>query len=112
MPQPRKGQLGARRPRDHRQRIEAGSQRPHKQNEPHQESRLPILTPEAKQLLSKAIRDLRARLLQDLQSAADRRYRLSLPLDKAALTEEPRKERERLEAWLDERVRTTHPKTA
>ena len=71
-----------------------------------------MLTPEAKQLLSKTICDLRVRLLQDLQSAADRRYRLSLPLDKAALAEEPRKKRERLEAWLDERVRTTNPKTA
>ncbi|HCF56386.1 MAG TPA: hypothetical protein DFS52_00115 [Myxococcales bacterium] len=71
-----------------------------------------MLTPEAKQLLSKTIRDLRARLLLDLHSAAESRYQLSLPADKAALAEEPRKKRERLEAWLDERVRTAHPKTA
>ncbi len=68
------------------------------------------LTPEAKQLLARTIRDLRARLLQDLHDAAEGRYRLSLPLEKARLPEELRKKRERLEAWLDERVRSAAPK--
>lgn len=69
-----------------------------------------MLTPEAKQHLSRTIRDLRARLLRDLHDAAESRYRLSVPLEKANLAEEPRKKRERLEAWLDERARTTEPK--
>ena len=68
------------------------------------------LTPEAKQLLSRTVRELRERLLRDLQDAAERRYRLSLPLEKAKLPEELRKKRERLEAWLDERVRAENPK--
>jgi hypothetical protein len=68
------------------------------------------LTPEAKQLLSRTIRELRERLLRDLRDAAEGRYRLSLPLDKARLPEELRKKRERLEGWLDERVRSAAPK--
>jgi hypothetical protein len=68
------------------------------------------LTPEAKQLLSRTVRELRERLLRDLHDAAEGRYRLSLPLDKAKLPEELRKKRERLEAWLDERVRAENPK--
>jgi len=68
------------------------------------------LTPEAKQLLSRTVRDLRERLLADLHDAVEGRYRLSLPLDKAKLPEELRKKRERLEDWLDERVRSTAPK--
>lgn len=67
------------------------------------------LTPEAKQLLSRTVRDLRERLLADLHDAAEGRYRLSLPLDKAKLPEELRKKRERLEEWLDERARSTAP---
>jgi hypothetical protein len=68
------------------------------------------LTFEAKQLLSRTVRDLRERLLRDLHDAAEGRYRLSLPLDKARLSEDAGKKRERLEAWLDERVRAATPK--
>ncbi|MBI5543785.1 MAG: BREX-6 system adenine-specific DNA-methyltransferase PglX [Deltaproteobacteria bacterium] len=68
------------------------------------------LTPEAKQLLSRTVRELRARLLADLHDATEGRYRLSLPIDKAKLTEDLHRKRERLEAWLDERVRTVAPK--
>jgi hypothetical protein len=68
------------------------------------------LTPEAKQLLSRTIRELRERLLRDLHDHAEGRYRLSLSLEKAKLPEDLRKKRERLEAWLDERVRTANPK--
>ena len=70
----------------------------------------PMLTPEAKQLLSKTIRERRARLLQDLHASADSRYRLATPIAQAGLSEDARKRRERLEAWLDERVRTVSPK--
>ncbi len=45
------------------------------------------LTPEAKQLLSSTIRALRARLLQNLQTEAERGYRLSLPAAEAGLDE-------------------------
>jgi hypothetical protein len=69
-----------------------------------------MLTPEAKQQLSKTIRELRARLLRDLHDAAESRYRLAVPKEKANLAEEPRKKRERLEAWLDERARSAGPK--
>ena len=68
------------------------------------------LTPDAKQLLSRTVRDLRERLLTDLHDAAEGRYRLSLPLEKAKLTEDLFRKRERLESWLDERVRTVAPK--
>ncbi len=68
------------------------------------------LTSEAKQLLSRTVRELRGRLLRDLNDAAEGRYRLSLSPDKAKLPEELRKKRDRLEAWLDERVRTASPK--
>jgi len=63
------------------------------------------LTSEAKQLLSTTIRGLRTRLLRDLGDEAERRYRLSVPIDKAGLDEAHHRRRERLEAWLDERVR-------
>jgi hypothetical protein len=63
------------------------------------------LTSEAKQLLATTIRGLRTRLLRDLGDEAERRYRLSVPIDKAGLDEAHHRRRERLEAWLDERVR-------
>src|SRR6185312_8504651 len=66
----------------------------------------PTLTPEAKQLLSSTIRDLRARLLRDLGDEAERRYRLSVPIAKAGLDEAHRCRRQRLEAWIQERVRS------
>ncbi len=70
---------------------------------------MPTLTPDAKQLLSRTVRELRARLLRDLNDEAERRYRLSIPPEKARLPEDLRRKRERLDAWLDERVRTTSP---
>lgn len=68
------------------------------------------LTPEAKQLLSATIRGLRERLLRDIRDEAERRYHLSVPLDKAGLDEAHRRRRERLEAWIDERVRASKAK--
>jgi hypothetical protein len=68
------------------------------------------LTPEAKRQLSATIRTLRERLLRDLRDAAESRYRLSVSIKHAGLDEEHRKRRERLEAWLEERVRTARPK--
>ncbi|MGB8932434.1 MAG: BREX-6 system adenine-specific DNA-methyltransferase PglX [Anaeromyxobacteraceae bacterium] len=68
------------------------------------------LTPEAKQLLSKTVRELRARLLRDLGDEAERRYQLKLAPEKAKLSEEARKRRARLDGWLDERVRTVGAK--
>lgn len=72
---------------------------------------MPTLTPDAKQLLSRTVRDLRARLLRDLHGEAERRYRLSIPPEKAKLPEDLRRKRERLDAWLDERARTANPKS-
>jgi hypothetical protein len=63
------------------------------------------LTPEAKALLASTIRGLRQRLLRDLGDEAERRYRFSVAIDKAGLDEAHRRRRERIEAWLDERVR-------
>ncbi|ACL64501.1 conserved hypothetical protein [Anaeromyxobacter dehalogenans 2CP-1] len=71
---------------------------------------MPTLTPDAKQLLSRTVRELRARLLRDLNDEAERRYRLSIPPEKAKLPEDLRRKRERLDAWLDERARTANPK--
>jgi hypothetical protein len=71
---------------------------------------MPMLTPVAKQLLSRTVRELRTRLLRDLLGEAERRYRLSIPPEKAKLPEDLRRKRERLDAWLEERVRTTNPR--
>ncbi len=68
------------------------------------------LTSDAKQLLSTTIRSLRERLLRDIHDEANRRYRLSVSLQEAGLDEAQRRRRERLEAWLDERVRASKPK--
>jgi Eco57I restriction-modification methylase len=76
------------------------------------------LTPEAKKLLSETIRGtqqdpkkgLRAKLLSAIHDEADRRYRLSVPLQDAGLDEAHRRRRERIEAWIDERARATKPK--
>jgi len=72
---------------------------------------IPTLTPEAKQLLSTTVRGLRERLLRDIRDEAERRYHLSVPLAKAGLDEAHRKKRERLDAWIEERVRAAKPKT-
>ena len=68
------------------------------------------LTPEAKQALSATIRSLRERLLRDLGDEAERRYRMSVSIAQAGLAEAPRRRRERLEAWLDERARSSGAK--
>ncbi len=76
------------------------------------------LTSEAKKLLAETIRGtaqspekgLRERLLRGIRAEADGRYRLSLPLETAKLDEVHRKRRERLEAWISERVRATRLK--
>jgi hypothetical protein len=68
------------------------------------------LTPEAKQALSATIRVLRERLLRDLGDEAERRYRLSVSIAQSGLAEAPRRRRQRLEAWLDERVRSSGAK--
>lgn len=69
------------------------------------------LTPEAKQLLSTTIRSLRERLLRDVQDEAERRYRLSVPLTQAGLDEAHKRRRQRLDAWVDERVRAVKTKS-
>lgn len=77
------------------------------------------LTPSAKKLLAETIRGtqqdpskgLRARLLRDIHAEADRRYRFALPLSDAKLDEAHRKRRQRIEAWLDERVRASKAKS-
>jgi hypothetical protein len=71
-----------------------------------------MLTPEAKQLLSTTIPALRKHLRRTLRDEAERRYRLSVDIKKAGLDEVHRKRRERLEAWLEERVLATQPKKA
>lgn len=77
-----------------------------------------MLTPKAKRLLAETIhgtaqdpeRGLRARLLRAIHDEADRRYRLSVPIAEAKLDEAHRRRRERIEAWIYERVRATKPK--
>lgn len=77
------------------------------------------LTPDAKKLLAETIRGtaqdpdkgIRARLLSAIHDEADRRYRLSVPIERAELDEENRRRRERIEAWIDERARATKPKS-
>jgi hypothetical protein len=69
------------------------------------------LTPEAKQALSATIRSLRERLLRDLGDEAERRYRMSVSIAQAGLAEAPRRRRARLEAWLDERARSSGAKS-
>ena len=64
------------------------------------------LSPEAKAKLSSTIRSLRDRLLTDMHNAIEGAYRLSLPLAKAGLAEEPRIKRQRLEDWLNEQTRS------
>ncbi|MEA1048439.1 BREX-6 system adenine-specific DNA-methyltransferase PglX [Lamprobacter modestohalophilus] len=63
------------------------------------------MTPEAKSALSRAIRGLRERLLDDLHASTEATYRLSLSAQGAGLNEATRVRRARLEAWLDEQVR-------
>ncbi len=70
------------------------------------------LTPDAKSLLGKTIRELRERLLRDLHDAAEGAYRLAVTPAQAKLDEAHGIRRKRLEDWLDERARSTKPKNA
>lgn len=63
------------------------------------------MTPDAKRALSRTIRGLRTRLLDDLHKATESAYRLSLAAKDATLSEAQRVRRERLETWIDEQVR-------
>ena len=63
------------------------------------------MTSEAKGLLSSKIRELRARMLDDLHAATEGAYRLSLKAKDAKLGEVVRIRRERLESWIAEQVR-------
>lgn len=63
------------------------------------------MTPDAKGKLAKTIRALRAQLLADYAEAVEREYRLSIPAEKAKLTQEMSRKRARLEDWIGERQR-------
>ena len=63
------------------------------------------MTPDAKRALSKTIRALRTRLLDDLHVATEGAYRLSIKAKDAKLDEATRIKRERLESWIAEQVR-------
>ena len=72
-----------------------------------------ILDSQAKEALRKAVRNLRAHLIEQIQEAAKGEYRLHVTLEKAQLPEARRCRRERLEAWLAEQVRSApEPKAA
>ncbi len=70
------------------------------------------MTPEAKSLLSKTIRSLRARLLDDLDNSLHSTYRLGIPADKAKLELAQATRRARLESWIDEQPRALPSKEA
>jgi hypothetical protein len=63
------------------------------------------MTPEAKSTLSKTIKGLRTRLIDDLAQATRRRYRLQVRPRESGLDERRLAERARLEDWLAEQVR-------
>ncbi len=63
------------------------------------------MTPEAKKALSKTIRGLRERLLEDLHASTESAYRLSVRTQDAGLAERPKALRRRLEAWIGEQQR-------
>lgn len=65
-----------------------------------------VMTPEAKGQLSKTIRALRARLLEDFQSANDSTFKYSIRrIDQAKLSEANATRRRRIEDWIAEQVR-------
>src|SRR5437867_2864702 len=64
------------------------------------------MTLEAKGRLSDTIRALRTRLLEELHSATESAYRMSVRARDAGLAQAARVRRARLEAWVDEQVRT------
>ncbi len=67
------------------------------------------LTPAAKSKLSSTVRELRDRLLTDLQNAVESAYLLAIPAGKAKLREAERTKRWHLEAYLDEQERGEKP---
>jgi len=71
-----------------------------------------VLTSDAKEALRRAVRGLRARLIEQLTEAAKGEYRLDVALDKAQLPEARRCRRQRLEAWLEEQARSMRGPTA
>ncbi|MFN3151821.1 BREX-6 system adenine-specific DNA-methyltransferase PglX [Bremerella sp.] len=65
-----------------------------------------VMTPEAKSQLSKTIRALRTRLLDDFKSSNDSTYKYSIRrIDKANLSEADATRRGRIEEWIAEQVR-------
>lgn len=70
------------------------------------------LTPSVRRRLSETIRDLRARLLADLHEAVVAEYRLTLPLARSGLSEAAAIKRQRLETFLEEKVRAGREKDA
>ena len=64
------------------------------------------MTPDAKSLLSKTIRQLRERLIDELERAMRGDYQLGVAAAKAQLPEARSKKRARLDAWVDEQVRS------
>jgi hypothetical protein len=64
-----------------------------------------VLTSQAKEVLRKKVRALRAQLLEELLDAVKGEYQLGLPPEKAKLPEARRCRRERLDGWLEEQVR-------
>jgi hypothetical protein len=65
-----------------------------------------VMTPEAKGQLSKTIRALRSRLLEDFKSANDSTFKYSIRrIDQAKLSEANATRRRRIEDWIAEQVR-------
>src|SRR5688572_11590383 len=65
-----------------------------------------VLTPEAKDALRKAVRTLRAGLVVDFADAAKSEYQLDVSIEKSRLSASRRGRRQRLDAWIDEQVRS------
>ena len=65
-----------------------------------------VMTPEAKSFLSKTIRSLRSKLLDDFRSSSDSTYKFAISNVKdAKLNDALAARRRRIEAWLQEQVR-------
>jgi hypothetical protein len=76
--------------------------------------RSPDITPHSsvRRRLSETIRDLRARLLADLHAAVVAEYRLTLPVARSGLSEAAAIKRQRLEGFLEEKVRAGRARDA
>ncbi|MBK8596377.1 MAG: BREX-6 system adenine-specific DNA-methyltransferase PglX [Holophagales bacterium] len=70
------------------------------------------LIPSVRRRLSETIRDLRARLLADLHAAVVAEYRLTLPVARSGLSEAAAIKRQRLEGFLEEKVRAGRARDA